>query len=178
MKHAAFFRNTNLGRPRSPTRIQLQDAFLHAGASSAQSFLTNGTVVFEATSASSSQVALRAREHLHSVCGLVEPVFVRSFSQLGRLVASDPFGGIALADVYECCATFLPAGAGRKVVVPQHNAHGNVEIVARQADAVLSLSRKRGASPGSPNAYLEKLLGVQATTRNWNTILRLVARHA
>lgn len=177
MKHAAFFRNTNLGRPRSPTRIQLEDAFLSAGASSAHSFLTNGTLVFEAGAAEATKIAGLARDQLHAVCGLVEPVFIRSVAQLARLVASEPFASIDLDDVYECCATLLPANAGRRVVAPQKNPRGDVEIIGRQGDAVFSLSRKFGASPGSPNATLEKLLGLQATTRNWNTIRRLVAKH-
>lgn len=177
MKYAAFFRNTNLGRPKSPDRTQLESAFLRAGASSARSFLTNGTLVFEAD-ADAAPLTLRAREHLQASCGSTEPAFVRSLPHLARMVAADPFAGIALDDVYECCATFLSARAGRKVAVPQGNARGDVAIIGRQGDAVFSLSRRFGASPGSPNAYLEKLLGAQATTRNWNTILRLVAKHA
>jgi uncharacterized protein (DUF1697 family) len=177
MKYAAFFRNTNLGRPKSPDRTQLESAFLHAGASSAQSFLTNGTLVFEAD-ADAAPLTLRARAHLQAACGSIEPAFVRSLPQLARMVATDPFAAADLVDVYECCVTFLSAGAGRKVTVPQSNARGDVAIIGRQGDAIFSLIRKFGASPGSPNAYLEKLLGRQTTTRNWNTILRLVAKHA
>lgn len=178
MRHAAFFRNTNLGRPKSPTRVQLETAFLAAGARSAQSFLTNGTLVFEATGVAAAQVATQARDRLNAICGLTEPVFVRSVAQLARLVAGEPFATIAQGDVYECCATFLSAHAGRRVTVPQGTARGDVEIIGRQGDVVFSLSRKFGASPGSPNAYLEKVLGQQTSTRNWNTIVRLVARHA
>lgn len=178
MRHAVFFRNTNLGRPRSPSRIQFEGAFLQAGASSAQSFLTNGTLVFEASSAVAPRITERAREHLHAMCGLVEPAFTRSVSQLSRLAASAPFADIDLGDVYECCATLLPVQVGRRVTTPQGNARGDVELVGRRGDVVFSLSRKSGASPGSPNAYLEKLLGVPTTTRNWNTILRLVAKYA
>ncbi|HEY1141674.1 MAG TPA: DUF1697 domain-containing protein [Lysobacter sp.] len=178
MKHAAFFRNTNLGRPKSPSRAQLEAAFLDAGAASAQSFLTNGTLVFESTNAEAAAVAAQARQNLNAVCGLVEPVFIRSLTQLRALVAKEPFAAIDAEDVYERCATFLPINAGRKVVVPQSNARGDVEIIARRGDAVFSLSRKFGASPGSPNAYLEKLLEVPATTRAWNTIVRLVAKFA
>ena len=46
------------------------------------------------------------------------------------------------------------------------------------ADAVFSVVRVVGRSPGSPNAFLEKLLGLPATTRVWNTVVRLVDKHA
>ena len=42
MKHAAFFRNLNLGRPNCPTRAQFEAAFVAAGAGFASSLLTNG----------------------------------------------------------------------------------------------------------------------------------------
>lgn len=176
MKHAALFRNTNLGRPRSPTRLQLETAFLEAGAETAQSFLTNGTLVFEADKEHATAIAERARTNLNVVCGLVEPVFVRSVAQLAKLVASEPFAAFDLGNVYECCATFLSPGSARRVAVPQQSTRGDVEVVGKQGDVVFSLSRKFGASPGSPNAHLEKLLALKATTRNWNTIARLVAK--
>jgi hypothetical protein len=34
--------------------------------------------------------------------------------------------------------------------------------------------RKRNGSYGFPNAFVEAELGVQATTRNWSTITRIV----
>lgn len=146
MKHAAFFRNTNLGRPRSPTRVQLEGAFLDAGALSAKSFLTNGTLVFDAGRGDAGLLAAHARAQLHRVCGLVEPVFVRPLAQLAKLVEGEPFAGIDVDDVYECCATFLPARSGRRVAVPQRSKRGEVEVIGRQGDAVFSLSRKLGAS--------------------------------
>jgi uncharacterized protein (DUF1697 family) len=177
MKHAAFFRNTNLGRPKSPNRTQFEGAFLDAGAACAQSFLTNGTLVFEASKERADTIAELARKHLHDVCGLVEPVFVRSVPQLATLVASEPFGAFDLSNVYECCATFLASRSAPKVTVPQQSTRGDVEIIGTRGDVVFSFSRKFGASPGSPNALLEKLLAAKTTTRNWNTIVRLVAKH-
>jgi len=39
------------------------------------------------------------------------------------------------------------------------------------------VSRIIGRSQGSPNAFLEKLLGLPTTTRAWNTVVRLVDKH-
>lgn len=49
-------------------------------------------------------------------------------------------------------------------------------VFARRGDVAFALSRRLGRSPGSPNALIERALGTQATTRNWNTIERLVAK--
>ena len=92
-RYAAFLRNVNLGRPSSPTRAQFEAAFLLSGALSAESFLVNGTLVFTlAPGARPRAVAERACAAMRVSCGMREPVFVRSVDELGRLVASDPFG--------------------------------------------------------------------------------------
>ncbi|MET0334009.1 MAG: DUF1697 domain-containing protein, partial [Rhizobacter sp.] len=59
MKFAAFLRNVNLGRPGVPTRVQLEAAFVEAGAPDAQSFQVNGTAVFSARSQAGAERVLR-----------------------------------------------------------------------------------------------------------------------
>jgi hypothetical protein len=61
--------------------------------------------------------------------------------------------------------------------LPLASARGDVELIAVTPGEVLSLSRKFSASPGSPNAFLEKRLGSPLTTRAWNTLVRLVRKH-
>jgi len=179
MKHAAFYRNLNLGRANCPTRAQFEAAFLEAGAESAQSFLVNGTMVFAAgTDARARRVVTAANKVLHATCGLKEPAFLRRVDALAAWVATDPFRHVARDHVYECCVTFLHPKAALPPDAVRRSARGDVELVDARADAVLSLVHVVGRSPGSPNAFLEKLLGLPATTRAWNTIVRLVDKHA
>ena len=178
MKHAVFYRNLNLGRANCPTRAQFEAAFLEAGAESAESFLTNGTMVFAArTGARSRKVLSAANQALRAVCGLKEPSFLRRVEDLATMVAADPFKRVDRTGVYECCVTFLHADASLPAQAPRSSTRGDVELIHIHADAALSVSRLIGRSPGSPNAYLEKLLGLPATTRAWNTVVRLVDKH-
>ena len=111
MKYAVFFRNVNLGRPKSPSKTQLERAFLDADAVEAQSFLTNGTIVFTARPRSNpARILTAATEQLQSECGLVEPGFLRSLTYLRELIALDPFVSVDQSAVYSCCATFLHTG--------------------------------------------------------------------
>jgi uncharacterized protein (DUF1697 family) len=176
-RYAAFLRNVNLGRPGSPTRAQLEAAFLDAGATSAESFLVNGTLVFSvATGARPRALASRARERMRASCGLREPMFVRAVAELAALVASDPFAGQAAEGRDACCVTFL--GAPRKPLppLPLVTPRGDLELLRSDETHVLSVSRWVGKSAGSPNAWLERHFGEPATTRNWRTIVRLVEK--
>lgn len=180
MKFAAFFRNLNLGRPPAPTRSVLEAAFADAGAVNPCSFLTNGTVVFEAGTAAKAARILKAVQATLRRDGFDEPAALRDIAELAALVASDPLAGVALDDVYAPCATFLigTGTAADGVSLPATNPKGDVRVVSWHDGMLLSLTYKLGASAGSPNAFVERTLDVPATTRVWNTVVRLVRKHA
>jgi uncharacterized protein (DUF1697 family) len=174
MRFATFFRNLNLGRPGKPTREQFLDAFEQAGASDVRSFLTHGNAVFSASGKRAAQAILRdACARLESCCGLKEPAFLRSMDSLAALVESDPFRDGPGDRIYERCVSFVTPKAVAALELPSVNAKRDVEVFAAGEAEFLSVSRKLGASPGSPNAWLERTLGVDATTRAWNTVVRI-----
>ncbi|VTU24870.1 hypothetical protein H4CHR_01480 [Variovorax sp. PBS-H4] len=177
MKYAVFFRNLNLGRPRCPTRAQFEAAFLGAGAESAVSFLTNGTLVFEARNKTlARKVLAQASQTMAAECGLREPGFLRRVHHLGHLVALDPFSGVERESVYEVCVTFLDAKHPALPALPLVSKREDVELLSATEGEVFSVCRAVGNTPGSPNAFLEKLLGTPASTRAWNTVVRLVQK--
>jgi uncharacterized protein (DUF1697 family) len=178
VKFTAFFRNVNLGRPHCPSKAQLEQAFLDAGAASAASFLVNGTLVYAVPRAARAGPVLAAAvARLQQQCGLKEPAYIRRVDHLAALVGADPFAGIDTSDVYECCVSFLAPRAPALPPSPWRSRRGDVDVLHCNGTEVFSLSRTMGNTPGSPNALLEKTLGLPATTRAWNTIVRLVAKH-
>ena len=179
MRYAAFFRNLNLGRANSPNREQFEAAFLDGGASEAKSFLTNGTIAFQASGIrSAKKIVATATELMGARCGLVEPAFLREIPYLAALVDTQPFKSIDLDFVYDCYVTFLHAKAVIPRGFPQASPRGDVKFVQLTDSEVLSVSYKPGKTPGSPNAFLEKALALPVTTRAWNTVVRLVGTHA
>jgi uncharacterized protein (DUF1697 family) len=178
VKFAAFFRNLNLGRPPAPTRTVLEAAFTDAGAVDACSFLTNGTVVFEAGSPAKAARILTAAQATLRRDGFDEPAALRDVAGLAALVDSDPLAGVEMDDVYAACATFLIGTPADGVSLPSTNAKGDVRVVSWHDGMLLSLTYKRGTSAGSPNVFVERTLNAPATTRVWNTVVRLVRKHA
>ena len=178
MKYAAFFRNLNLGRLNCPTSSQFEEAFVAAGATSASSFLTNGTMIFTVVSGNKARrVLATACDLLRDTCGLKEPAYIRSVEYLSELVAFDPFAKVVPGSVYECCASFLHPESSILGPLPLESKRRDVRILRFTGTEALSVSLKIGNTPGSPNAFLERRLGLPVTTRNWRTIVRLVERH-
>jgi uncharacterized protein (DUF1697 family) len=179
MKFVAFFRNLNLGRPPAPTRVQLESAFLDAGATAAESFLTNGTLVFEtSTLVKARKVVKRAGAILQQSKGFREPAFLRDLDYLADLVRRDPFATVDRDSAYALGVTFLDEELELPSELPQENRKKDVVAVEYTPTEFLSLVYKFNSSPGSPNDFIEKAFASPATTRVWNTICRLVKKHA
>jgi hypothetical protein len=78
------------------------------------------------------------------------------------------------ADVYERCVTFFRTDVALTLAIPTQSERGDVLLFASGPGEVLSITRLIGGRPGNPGRVIESALGVRATTRNWNTIERIV----
>lgn len=175
MRLVAFFRNLNLGQRLAPSRAQLEQAFLEGGATTAASFQTNGTVVFDAPSLRSGLKVVRlAGEQFHSRNGFAEPAFVRSWAHLVSLVERQPFATPSDPTFHAHAVTFLHAQADVDRELPLCNALNDVRVVAYTEGEMLCAAHRRGPLVGNPNVFAEKLFGLPATTRAWSTIERLL----
>ncbi len=99
------------------------------------------------------------------ICAIVRPLV-----DLERLVASDPFRGVAITSETRLYVTFL----SRPVKNPK-TVDGNVRLIDVTAEEVLTaitLSPRWGTV--ELMAWLEKEFGTGLTTRNWNTITKIV----
>ncbi len=178
MKFVAFFRNVNLGQRNSPTRAQLESAFLQAGASSAASVLSNGTLVFSVADRFIAQsTAERACETLRRVCGLSEPAFVRSLSYLAALAAEDPFADFGGLAVYERCISIFDLQENTHVELPLESQRKDCIIFRLDAGEAFSITLEVDGKAGYPTPVLESALGVPVTTRSWTTLRRVIDRH-
>ncbi|MFI7470124.1 DUF1697 domain-containing protein [Nonomuraea sp. NPDC049646] len=174
----AFYRNMNLGHPNSPTRAVLEDALRTAGASSARSFQTNGTVLIEIGDTSPREVVNRAAPRLLAVSGYDDAVFVRPVDQLAAILERDPFAGIGDEHIYRETFTFFDGVQEFGAPLPWTNDRGDVRIIEICGGVALGVIKRIATRVGSPTAEVEARLKVPATTRTAGTVKRLVMRFA
>jgi len=174
MRFAAFFRNLNLGRAGSPTKAQLVAAFETAGAHDVMSVHAHGNVAFSAAGERKARaVAEAANDRLRALCGLDEPVFVRSVKYLTELAAAEPFANAPIDDIHERCVTFLPHDIADLNGLPIVTARRDAEIFGLVPGQAFSVTRLVGGRPGAVNALLERRLRTRLTSRSWTTVLRM-----
>ncbi|GAA3681940.1 hypothetical protein GCM10022224_052830 [Nonomuraea antimicrobica] len=169
-----FYRNMNLGHPKSPDRATLEGALREAGAVSARSFQTNGTVLIEVGDAAPGEVVGRAAARLRTAGGYDDAAFVRPLDRLAAILDRAPFAGAGDERTYRETFTFFDGVQDFGASLPWTNARGDVDVIEITDGVALSVIRKNGTRVGSPTAEMEARLKVSATTRTAGTVERLV----
>ena len=177
MKYVAFMRNVMIGR-RGLERSLLIDAFERHGAKTANSFLATGNVVFEADAKTAAAIVARVSKVLLTKINLTEPMFIRSMDTLITLNESNPFGAAPSEDVYERCVTFLQEGALRIETLPFQSVRSDFVAFLGTTTEVFSITRLINGRPGQVGKWIEEQVGKPVTTRNWNTVERIIKNYA
>jgi uncharacterized protein (DUF1697 family) len=96
--------------------------------------------------------------------------------ELEQLAATDPFPTTGLPPDLRRFVSVLAKKPRQLPPLPFGYPAGKdwqVRIVGVSGKLAWALWRRLGRSPVDPNGVIEKYLGVRATTRNWNTVVRL-----
>jgi uncharacterized protein (DUF1697 family) len=141
-----------------------------------ETYIQSGNAVVDSV-ASAASVAKAVGAALHKLIGATFPVIVRTHDELTRIIAANPYPEEAAADGARVHAVFLSgtpprsATAGLDQIVTKnpgrrdrYHLNGNT--------LYLHLPDGAGESKFTAQA-LDRILGVCATARNWNTVLKL-----
>ena len=172
-QYVAFLRGINLGN-RNIKMQELGAAFSSLGFSGVQTILATGNVVFESGYNPDPQIISRA---LWERFGFEVGVILRSVDQLEALVDANPFGSHAdQKDVklyHTLCATEI--GTALEGVKDQP---GDFSIAMIKSHDYFSIAyRQPSGRFGAGLDKLERLFkGQLITTRNWNTMLKIIKK--
>ena len=186
MRYVALLRGVNVGGHKPLKMADLRKAFDDMGFANVLTVQASGNVLFDAAGTEAAEdihrLAARIEEGLGRIFGSSIAVIVRPFAEIERLVASDPFKGVAIGPDTRLYVTFLspPAGSGTGISPEDSSrgiadaARGNVRRVDATAGHVLTVitvSPRWGTT--ELMAWLEREYGAGITTRNWNTIAKI-----
>ena len=172
-RFAGFLRNVMVGRNGLSAEV-LREFVAQAGGHQPRSHLATGNLTFSASPELLEVIRAGIEDSIESVLGRREEVFIRSVASLASAVRSDPFAEMMADDVYERCVTFVPAEPRASLSLPMQTPRGDAVLFDCRAGGVLSITRLISGRPGQPGRFLESTLGLRVTTRNWNTIERIV----
>jgi uncharacterized protein (DUF1697 family) len=164
--HVALLRGINLG---SRNRVAMQDLRAlveELGGEDVRTYLQSGNVVFGGRALTAEAIA----EAIHESLGVDVHVLVRSGAELGKVVRGNPFPKADPATLHVTFLAEAPDEARVKDLGERTFEPDEFEVAGREV--YLRCPNGYGRSKLS-NAFLEKQLGVPATTRNWKTVTAL-----
>jgi uncharacterized protein (DUF1697 family) len=175
MRYVAFMRAINVGGRAVMKMREVQDIFTVAGGKDVRTFIQSGNVVFDVPQKSASAVFKKIGTGLRARLGEEPGLIFRRIEDLERVVKTAPLRTLEAADDVKLYVTFLSGDPTRRPKFPLVSEREAVEAIAmNHLDVFIVSRRKKNGMYGFPNAVIEKELGVSATTRNWNTVTRIV----
>jgi uncharacterized protein (DUF1697 family) len=174
--YVAFLRAINVGGHAVVKMTDLRDAFAAAGCQGVRTYIQTGNVLFESPDENTSGLFQAVRVQLRELLGQEPGIAFRTVRELERLVGRNPFRGYEEEPGIKLYVTHLSGKPSGKPRFPLQSSKEALEAIGMKNLDVLVLSRRKSNGMyGFPNIFLEKELGVPATTRNWSTVTKLIA---
>jgi uncharacterized protein (DUF1697 family) len=174
IKYAAFLRGINVGGV-TVKMDKLKKTFEANGFTHVKTLLASGNVLFTAPSTSASALAQKIEKKLETAFGREIGVFVRKIEELQRLAEADPFAGIKVTPQTRLYVTFLAEKTTSSLKIPYETPDQNFRIIRATASEVCSaLTLSPNSRTVDLMSLLEKEFGRKVTTRNWNTIEKIL----
>ncbi|OGD21240.1 MAG: hypothetical protein A2W03_10635 [Candidatus Aminicenantes bacterium RBG_16_63_16] len=176
MHYCAFLRGINVGGHALIKMEELKKAFVNMGFENVRTLLASGNVVFETLQSDKEMLTERIETELKNLFKKNINISLRSVDSLKALRSADPFRGIKVTPDIRLYVTFLSGKAKpRTITIPFAPARGEFRILRvapREVFSVVDLSKGKGTTEAMN--ILEKEFGSDVTTRNWNTILKIL----
>lgn len=141
----------------------------------APTFIKSGNVIFETAGKNADALARRIGDALQEALGNDVPVFLRTLSEMHERVKPDLFKAIKADAGVKKYVVFLYTQSGRESLLPLSSAREGLDTFHITKREVFVPSRDVNSRFGFPNNFIEKELGVPASTRNWTTASKIAA---
>lgn len=174
MRYVAFIRGINVGGNKKLPMADLRASLASLGYTEIATYIQSGNAVFTSPSDDPRAVARAIEGIIEQDSGLDVSVMVLTGKQLAAAIEQNPFPDAA-ARPTELHVTFLSEPPDERVfdeIDPRQFEPDEYRVI----DQVMYLHCPNGLGRSKLAAYpWERRLGVKATSRNWNTVTKLLS---
>jgi uncharacterized protein (DUF1697 family) len=176
-RYVAFLRAINVRGHALVKMTDLCAAFQSAGCKNATSFIQSGNVIFDSATTDTTPLFRKIHSKVRALAGGDPQIVYRSVDDLEALARTNPFDGLEGDRLLKLYVVFLAAKPSKRPRLPIEDAKERLEAIGRTGlDVMLVSRRKPSGMYGFPNAFVEQAFGVPATSRNWNTVRKILER--
>ncbi|MCC7357045.1 DUF1697 domain-containing protein [Candidatus Uhrbacteria bacterium] len=176
MEYIAFLRGINVSGNHRIKMTDLKSAFESLGCMHVQTVLASGNVRFSIEKESAPVLTRRIEACLEKTFGFSIPILLRSRKDIQKLIAREPFKKIKVTPETRLHVTFLTKPGKGSLKAPYRSKDGDFQILEVNENEILSaLILSDGWKTTDAMDIMLKEFGNTVTTRNWNTVCKMIA---
>jgi uncharacterized protein (DUF1697 family) len=175
-QYVAFLRGINVGGNKKIGMERLRGAFASWGFANVKTLLASGNVLFETRKTDLRALTQTIERGINRTFGLEVSVILRTLDEIRVLAEANPFRNIKVTPRTRLFVTFLAEKPKSKLKIPYVSPDKSFKILCitdSEVCSVLALTARWGANLRQMD-ILEKEFGKKITTRNWNTVTKVL----
>jgi uncharacterized protein (DUF1697 family) len=144
----------------------------YVGFSGVKTYIQSGNAVFDSDESNKRKMEAEIAQEIKNKIDRSVVVIVKTVEELRRIVEAHPLAGLGDADkLYVTVLAYDPTGPDVEILMETMNDVDRHEVMNR---AVYSFYGQGYGNSKRSNNFIEKILKVPATTRNWATMNKLL----
>lgn len=171
----SLLRGVNLAAHNRIKMDALRAIYESLGLRDAQTYLQSGNVLFRAEKRDLTALAKRIEEAIEESFGFRSAVILRTPSELKRVIARNPFASRAELNPGKLIVTFLGSDPGQEARASVLRIKTDPEELRIEGRELYIYFPNGMGRSKLQLAGIEKLLKCSGTSRNWNSVTKLLA---
>jgi len=171
--YICLLRGINVSGHKKIKMADLRIQLANLGLSEVTTYIQSGNVIFDSDQQDANQLADEIKQMIMTVYGHDVPVLVRSSDYWSRVAAKHPFIQTGEEPLNQVVVTFLKGIPAQEHLESIKDYVYKEDVFLIRDDAIFIYCPGGYGNTKLSNTFFERKLKVQATTRNWKTVLKL-----
>lgn len=173
-RYVAFLRGINVGGHHKVPMAELRIIMEELGFEKVITLLNSGNIIFDATTKSQEDLEKIISEKLEKTYNFSVPTIIRDSKSIIELYKDAPFQHEEMHKYIRLYISFLRKHSQIDLATPWTSSDNSYRIIEIREKAILSVLDLSASKTPNSMENLEKIFGKDITTRNWNTIERIL----
>ena len=173
-RYIAFLRGINVSGQKLIKMEALRKAFNEAGFGNVKTYIQSGNIIFDSDETDIKKLTILLEDLIEKSFGFRTEVILRKHKDIESILNTLQRSKSESGEERKYYITFLKEVNSELFTIPLISKNKDVEVIYHNNMEFISISNIYKGNYGFPNAFIEKLTGIPATTRNPITLGKIL----
>jgi uncharacterized protein (DUF1697 family) len=174
IRYIAFLRGINVSGQKIIKMETLRQIITDAGFDNVKTYIQSGNLVFNSKQTDAGKLISQLEDLIEKTFGFRTEVILRKLIDIETIVKYSQNFPMQSDDEKKYYITFLKNEYPEKLEIPVFSKNEDTEIFHQDGNNLFTVNTLYKGNYGFPNAFIEKLTGIPATTRNPVTLAKIL----